>query len=86
MEARRIGRADVQHEQPHAFARLVPERRLFAQRYTGFWRAADTFKDRAELEDMFHRGECPWMLWDAQRGGSSPLTVSALLSEPAAAA
>ena len=25
---------------PHAFARLVPERRLFAQRYTGFWRAA----------------------------------------------
>jgi glucose-1-phosphate cytidylyltransferase len=71
---------------PHAFARLVPQRRLFAQRYTGFWRAADTFKDRAELEDMFHRGECPWMLWDAQRGGSSPLTVSALLTEPAAAA
>jgi glucose-1-phosphate cytidylyltransferase len=70
---------------PHAFARLVPERRLFAQRYNGFWRAADTFKDRAELEDMFHRGQCPWMLWDPQRGGSSELTVSTLFSEPAAA-
>jgi glucose-1-phosphate cytidylyltransferase len=70
---------------PHAFARLVPQRRLFAQRYNGFWRAADTFKDRAELEDMFHRGQCPWMLWDPQRGGSSPVTVSTLFSEPAAA-
>jgi glucose-1-phosphate cytidylyltransferase len=70
---------------PHAFSRLVPERRLFAQRYNGFWRAADTFKDRAELEDMFHRGQCPWMLWDPQRGGSSPLTVSALIPRQAPA-
>jgi glucose-1-phosphate cytidylyltransferase len=70
---------------PHAFSRLIPQRRLFAQRYNGFWRAADTFKDRAELENMFHRGQCPWMLWDPQRGGSSVLTVSALFSEPAAA-
>jgi glucose-1-phosphate cytidylyltransferase len=60
---------------PHAFARLVPERRLLAQRHYGFWRAADTFKDRAELEDMFHRGECPWMLWDPNRSGAAPLTV-----------
>jgi glucose-1-phosphate cytidylyltransferase len=67
---------------PHAFHRLLPERRLLAQRYSGFWRAADTFKDRAELEDMFHRGQCPWMLWDPQRGGSAPLTVSALMPEP----
>jgi glucose-1-phosphate cytidylyltransferase len=70
---------------PDAFARLVPQRRLFAQRYNGFWRAADTFKDRAELENMFHRGQCPWMLWDPQRRGSSALTVSTLFSEPAAA-
>lgn len=52
---------------PDAFARLVPEGRLMAQRYDGFWRAADTFKDRAELEEMYHRGDCPWMLWDPQR-------------------
>ena len=70
---------------PHAFSRLVPQRRLLAQRYNGFWRAADTFKDRAELENMYHRGQCPWMLWDPQRGGSSALTVSTLFAEPAAA-
>jgi glucose-1-phosphate cytidylyltransferase len=55
---------------PHAFDRLVPAGKLQANRYRGFWRAADTFKDRAELEEMFHRGQCPWMLWDAQRNGS----------------
>lgn len=52
---------------PEAFARLVPQGRLLAQRYEGFWRAADTFKDRAELEHMYQLGECPWMLWDPQR-------------------
>jgi glucose-1-phosphate cytidylyltransferase len=66
---------------PHAFARLVPQRRLLAQRYNGFWRAADTFNDRAELEDMFHRGQCPWMLWDPQRKGTAPLTLSALATD-----
>lgn len=64
---------------PNAFDRLVPQRRLLAHRYKGFWRAADTFKDRAELEDMFHRGQCPWMLWDAQHSGAAPLTVPELL-------
>jgi glucose-1-phosphate cytidylyltransferase len=57
---------------PHAFSRLIPQGRLLAQRYTGFWRAADTFKDRAELEDMYQRGQCPWMLWDANRRGATP--------------
>jgi glucose-1-phosphate cytidylyltransferase len=65
---------------PQAFTRLVPDGRLMAQRYHGFWRAADTFKDRAELEDMFHRGQCPWMLWDANRRGTSALTVPAVLA------
>jgi glucose-1-phosphate cytidylyltransferase len=72
---------------PTAFDRLVPQRRLLAHRYSGFWRAADTFKDRAELEDMFHRGQCPWMLWDPHRGGQVPLTVSELaaVTDPALA-
>jgi len=52
---------------PDAFGRLLEAGRLRAHRYTGFWRAADTFKDRAELEEMFHRGHCPWMLWDVLR-------------------
>jgi glucose-1-phosphate cytidylyltransferase len=67
---------------PHAFDRLVLQRRLLAHRHHGFWRAADTFKDRAELENMFHRGQCPWMLWDPYHGGGSPLTVPDLVPKP----
>jgi glucose-1-phosphate cytidylyltransferase len=52
---------------PHGLARLIPEGKLLAQRYTGFWCAADTFKDRAELEERYRRGDCPWMLWDPHR-------------------
>jgi glucose-1-phosphate cytidylyltransferase len=52
---------------PDAFNRLLARRGLLAQRYTGFWRAADTFKDRAELEELYHSARCPWMLWDANR-------------------
>lgn len=53
---------------PHALARLLADGRLTAQRYSGFWRAADTFKDRVELEEMFRRGLCPWMVWSRQPG------------------
>lgn len=52
---------------PQALNRLLDAGKLRAHRYTGFWRAADTFKDRAELEEMFHRGQCPWMVWDGHR-------------------
>ncbi|MEV0273932.1 glucose-1-phosphate cytidylyltransferase [Hamadaea sp. NPDC050747] len=48
---------------PHALDRLHPTGRLMAQRYKGFWRAVDTFKDRAEMEELVNRGLAPWMLW-----------------------
>jgi glucose-1-phosphate cytidylyltransferase len=67
---------------PHAFSRLVPQGRLLAHRYTGFWRAADTFKDRAELESMFYSGRCPWMLWDAAHRVIPPLTLPAPDHQP----
>jgi glucose-1-phosphate cytidylyltransferase len=70
---------------PNAFHRLVAQRRLLAQRYDGFWRAADTFKDRVELEDMFHRGECPWMLWDPHRNGIPMPVVEPEATAPALA-
>lgn len=60
---------------PHAFDRLVEGGKLMAQRHTGFWRAADTFRDRAELEEMFNNGECPWMLWDANRNPAARLRL-----------
>ncbi|MBF9132802.1 NTP transferase domain-containing protein [Plantactinospora sp. S1510] len=52
---------------PHALDRLIPSGGVLAQRHTGFWRAVDTFKDRAELVDMYQRGACPWMLWNRRQ-------------------
>ena len=38
---------------PHAMLRLAADKRLLAQPYKGFWRAVDTFKDRAEMEALY---------------------------------
>ena len=30
-------------------------------------------KERAQLEEMYHRGDCPWMIWDPDRSvGPAP--------------
>ncbi len=49
--------------------RLVPQRRVLAYAYKGYWSPADTVKERARLEEMYQRGTCPWMIWDAERSG-----------------
>jgi glucose-1-phosphate cytidylyltransferase len=54
-----------------AIMRLVPQRRVFAYAYKGYWSPADTVKERAYLEEMYHKGTCPWMVWDAERSGAS---------------
>lgn len=45
------------------FNRLIESRQLFAHRYSGFWAAMDTFKDKIRLDRMEARGDCPWMVW-----------------------
>jgi glucose-1-phosphate cytidylyltransferase len=47
--------------------RLVPLRRVIAYPYKGYWSPADTVKERAQLEEKYHRGSCPWMIWDPER-------------------
>ena len=37
---------------------------------------ADTVKERAELEEMYQRGNCPWMIWDAEPSGMTTPTDS----------
>ena len=54
-----------------AIARLVPQRRVLAYPYKGYWSPADTVKERAQLEEMYHRGNCPWMVWDPERSGAN---------------
>jgi glucose-1-phosphate cytidylyltransferase len=43
---------------------LAGKGRLFGYRYDGFWKGADTLKERAELDAGYHRGERPWMVWE----------------------
>src|SRR5262249_18032573 len=57
---------------PHAFRRLIAANRLLAQRHTGFWRAADTFKDRVGLEELYHARNAPWVVWGPQRFERAP--------------
>jgi len=52
-----------------AIVRLVPQGRVLAYAYKGYWTPADTVKERAHLEEMYERGTCPWMIWDPERSG-----------------
>ena len=52
--------------------RLVPDRRVLAHSHKGYWSPADTVKERVQLDDMYHRGNCPWMIWDPERSGGQP--------------
>ena len=45
------------------FARLIADKKLSAVRYTGFWRAMDTFKDKIQFDRMYARGDAPWEVW-----------------------
>ncbi|HUJ04620.1 MAG TPA: glucose-1-phosphate cytidylyltransferase [Streptosporangiaceae bacterium] len=50
-----------------ALARLARDRRVLAYPYKGYWSPADTVKERAQLDEMYYRGHCPWMIWDPDR-------------------
>jgi glucose-1-phosphate cytidylyltransferase len=54
-----------------AVPRLVRAGRALAYPYKGFWVSADTMKERAQLEEMYHHGNCPWMVWDPERSGQA---------------
>jgi glucose-1-phosphate cytidylyltransferase len=43
---------------------LAKEGKLMAYPYRGFWRAADTIKERNALEAAYQGGTRPWMLWE----------------------
>ena len=54
-----------------ALIRLVSQGRVLAYSYKGYWSPADTVKERAQLEQMYDRGNCPWMLWDKERSAAA---------------
>jgi len=68
-----------------AIPRLVQRRKVLAYPYKGYWTPADTVKERANLEEMYYRGNCPWMVWDPERSGaaSAPEAGVAAAGQPA---
>ncbi|GEE00356.1 glucose-1-phosphate cytidylyltransferase [Gordonia spumicola] len=49
-----------------ACEKLAADGRLIGYRHTGFWKPADTYKERADLEAGYAHGDRPWMLWERQ--------------------
>ncbi|MFG1798109.1 sugar phosphate nucleotidyltransferase [Nocardia sp. NPDC049149] len=43
---------------------LAGQGRLFGYQHLGFWKPADTFKERAELDAGYRSGARPWMVWE----------------------
>ncbi|MFC9438768.1 glucose-1-phosphate cytidylyltransferase [Nocardia sp. NPDC057030] len=43
---------------------LAGQGRLFGYQHLGFWKPADTFKERAELDAGYQSGKRPWMVWE----------------------
>lgn len=52
------------------FARLMPERQLYAHKFEGFFGPMDTFKDKNRLDGLWERGEAPWVVWKDNNHGS----------------
>ena len=69
-----------------ALPRLIAERKVIAYQHKGYWSPADTVKERALLEEMYQRGNCPWMIWDPERSGQSkeswPASGQAAAAQP----
>jgi glucose-1-phosphate cytidylyltransferase len=59
------------------FARLIEARRLFANKYDGFWAPMDTLKDQQRLEQMVESGNGPWKLWELDSGADEGLVAPA---------
>ena len=53
---------------------LAGQRRLMAYPYDGFWKPADTFKERAQLDQEWETGQAAWALWqtDTAAGATAP--------------
>jgi glucose-1-phosphate cytidylyltransferase len=54
-----------------AIGRLIPQGKVLAYPFKGYFTPADTVKERAQLEEMYHQGNCPWMIWDPERSGTN---------------
>jgi glucose-1-phosphate cytidylyltransferase len=57
-----IGEGDELVVEP--FGRLIQQRRLSSHKYDGFWACMDTYKEKQTLDELYHRGNAPWVVWN----------------------
>jgi glucose-1-phosphate cytidylyltransferase len=58
------GDATILEREP--LEKLATINQLAAYKYTGFWKAMDTLKDKNELTELWTTGKAPWALWTKQ--------------------
>jgi glucose-1-phosphate cytidylyltransferase len=46
------------------FYRLIEEQQLITYRNPGFWACIDTLKEKAMFDEMYARGDTPWVVWE----------------------
>jgi len=59
---------------------------LMAYEHNGFYASMDTFKDKQQLDDLYARGDAPWVVWKSNAPqGASPAAepANSSASEPA---
>jgi glucose-1-phosphate cytidylyltransferase len=45
------------------FRRLIQQKQLMVYEHNGFYASMDTFKDKQQLDDLYARGDAPWVVW-----------------------
>jgi glucose-1-phosphate cytidylyltransferase len=46
-----------------AFSRLIESGQIIGYKNQGFWGCIDTMKDKKAFDDMYEKGNTPWMVW-----------------------
>jgi glucose-1-phosphate cytidylyltransferase len=59
------------------FRRLIQEKQLMAYEHNGFYASMDTFKDKQQLDDLYARGDAPWVVWNAKAAPAAEPAKSA---------
>jgi glucose-1-phosphate cytidylyltransferase len=47
------------------FHRLIESRELIAYQNPGFWACIDTLKEKMMFDEMYARGDTPWLVWES---------------------
>ena len=54
------------------FQRLIAQNQLVAYRNPGFWACMDTYKEKQTLDELYHRGNAPWVVWNKDDIAAAP--------------